>query len=136
MILARSEIKKRVGSDGLISDYSDDCLESCGYDLRFKKAYKIESDSFMGVSERKTPEVAEILVDPIVIKPKEYILIETLEAVKMPDDLMARILPRSSIFRMGCILATAVVDPGFQGTLTMGLFNQSEYDFTLEKKSR
>lgn len=136
MILGYAGIRKRVEEDGLIVNFSEDSLGGAGYDLRAGRAYGIISDSFLGVRERKTPDVSEIECESVALKPGEYILIESLEEVRMPDDLMARILPRSSLFRMGCALETAVVDPGYRGTLTMGLSNQSNQDFMLQKNAR
>jgi len=54
----------------------------------------------------------------------------------MPKNLMARILPRSTLFRAGCSLISAVVDPGYRGTLTMGLKNLSDTAFYLERGAR
>ncbi|MFH1788858.1 MAG: dCTP deaminase [Candidatus Altiarchaeota archaeon] len=136
MILGKSEILKRVGEDALISNFSEEGLGGAGYDLRVARAYTITTHSFLGVSERKTPKVAELTDESMIIRPKSFILIETLEEVNMPEDVMARILPRSSLFRMGCVLATAVVDPGYKGTLTMGLANLSSHDFVFEKNAR
>jgi len=127
---------KLVEEEKLIEHFSKDCLEGAGYDLRAGRAYTLESDSRVGVKDRRTPEVKEIIADKITLKPGKYVLIETLERVNMPHNLMARILQRSSIFRCGCMLATAVVDPGYCGTLTMGLKNASSQQFTLEKKAR
>ncbi|MDD5112240.1 MAG: dCTP deaminase [Candidatus Altiarchaeota archaeon] len=136
MILGNGSIGRLVAEHAMIEGYSDSCLESAGYDLRVGRAYHIMSDSFVGESERKTPEVKEINSQKITLKPNEYMLIETHEKVNMPSDIMARILPRSTIFRCGCTLVTAVVDPGYHGTLTMGLKNLSDREFTIEKMAR
>lgn len=136
MILAQSKITELVKKSKLIENFSDDCLEGAGYDLRVGKIYRIKSDSYLGKVKRKTPDVEEINVESYRLKPGEYVLIETVERVNMPTDMIARILPRSTIFRSGCSLITAVVDPGFEGTLTMGLKNLSGFNFTIEKKSR
>lgn len=136
MILAQSEIIELVKKSRLIDGFSNNCLEGAGYDLRVGKIYKIKSDSYLGENERKTPEIEEINSESYRLKPSEYVLIETVEKVNMPTNLIARILPRSTIFRSGCFLITAVVDPGFEGTLTMGLKNVSGFNFTIEKKSR
>jgi dCTP deaminase/dUTP pyrophosphatase len=136
MILGNEKIAKLTAEKKLIENFTPECLEPSGYDLRLGKAYRIKSDSFIGVSERKTPQVEEIKEEKILLKPGDYILVETLEKVNMPSDLMARILQRSSVFRCGCTLATAVVDPGYCGTLTMGLKNQSDQEFTIEKNAK
>ena len=136
MILGDSRILERVEKQKLIENFSKECLESTGYDLRVNRAYMLGSDSFIGVKERKTPEVVEIESNTFELNPGDYILVETLEKVNMPSDVMARILPRSSLFRCGCILATAVVDPGYTGTLTIGLKNASDKVFKLERNAR
>jgi len=54
----------------------------------------------------------------------------------MPGNLVARILPRSTVFRNGCALITALVDPSFKGTLTMGLKNLSGFEFRFQPGAR
>jgi dCTP deaminase len=63
--------------------------------------------------------------DPFVIHPGEFVLGRTLEWVKLPEDLVARIEGKSSLGRLGLIVhATAgFVDPGFEGTLTLEITN-------------
>ncbi|MBM3309590.1 MAG: dCTP deaminase [Candidatus Altiarchaeales archaeon] len=136
MILGDCRILRLVEEKKLLENYSSDCLESAGYDLRLGRAYKLASDSFIGVKDRRTPKVVELEGDSFTLKPGDYILVESLEKVNMPVNVMARILPRSSIFRCGCMLATAVVDPGFNGTLTMGLKNASDQEFKLERNAK
>ncbi len=136
MILARNRILLLVETKNLIEPFSEECLEGAGYDLRAEKFYRILSQSHIGVSGRKTPEIKQIESTTYTLLPGEYILVETLEKVNMPLEVAARILPRSSIFRCGCTLITALVDPGFKGTLTMGLKNLSDKKFTLEKGAR
>jgi len=135
MILGRSAILERV-SEGLIEDFSMDSVGGAGYDLRLDKIYRLNSDSLLGVSERKTPEVSDVEFESYTLAPGEYVLVETLEKVNMPSDLLARVLNRSSVFRCGCSLFNAVVDPGFCGTLTFGLKNLSENAFTVERGAR
>lgn len=136
MILGDARILKLVGEKNLVEGFNQECLGGAGYDLRLSKAYRLISDSLIGVKERRTPEVVEVRDNPLALKPDEYVLVETLEKVNMPENLMARILPRSSVFRCGCMLATAVVDPGYRGALTMGLKNVSDQKFTIERNAR
>ena len=71
-----------------------------------------------------------------MLAPGEYVLIETIEKVNMPENLIARVLNRSSLFRCGCSLFTAVVDPGYCGILTIGFKNLSEFPFEIEIGAR
>ena len=136
MILAEEKIRKLVAEQKLIENFDEQSLTCAGYDLRVGKFYRISGEPFLGIKERKLPTVTEEKTDKIKIAPQEYILIETIEKVHMPKDLMARVLNRSTLFRFGCTLKTAVVDPGYYGILTIGLKNLSNQTFTLEKGAR
>lgn len=136
MILGRERIFERVREDRLIEEFRGDCLEGAGYDLRVGRIYRLKSGGYIGVSSRDNPAVEEVRFDEYPLEPGEYILFETVERVNMPDDLMARILPRSSVFRAGCSLMNAVVDPGYEGTLTLGLRNLSRHVFRFERGAR
>lgn len=135
MVLGRSRILELVES-GLIEGYEESCLGGAGYDLRLDRIYKIGTDSLLGVKDRRTPDIEEVSFDSYTLVPGEYVLVETLEKVNMPADVVARVLNRSSVFRCGASLYNAVVDPGFAGTLTFGLKNLSDKRFTVEKGAR
>lgn len=58
--------------------------------------------------------------------PHEYILVSTLESIKVPDDLMAVLYPRSSTNRRGLSLdLTGIIDSGYQGQLTLPIRNNT-----------
>jgi dCTP deaminase len=62
--------------------------------------------------------------EEIVLHPGEFVLGSTLEYLSMPADLMAYVIGRSTIGRLGLIIATAThVAPGYKGTLTLELTN-------------
>ena len=136
MILSREKILELVKREKLIENFSEDCLEGAGYDLRLGRIYRLKEGGFLGASDRKTPDVEEIQFEEYTLKPGEYVLVETIEKVNIPENLIARVLPRSSLFRCGCSLFTALVDPGYTGALVFGLKNLSEFEFRLEKKTR
>ena len=56
--------------------------------------------------------------------PQEYVLVSSLETVKIPSDLMAILYPRSSTNRKGLSLdLTGVVNSGYEGQLTFPIRN-------------
>ncbi len=137
MILAKSEIEKLVAKNPpLIENFKEESLQGAGYDLRLDVLYKVKSDAKLGITSRKLPEVEEICKDVYVIKPNEYYLVKTVEKINMPNNLIARILPRSTLFRCGVYIFTALVDPGYKGTLIFGIKNFSNYEFKIERFAR
>lgn len=136
MILGYAEILKRVREDKLLESCEGGNIGGAGVDLRLKAVYRPKSEAKLGKLERKTPDIEEVEEDCITVKPGEYLLVETVEKVNMPNDLLARILPRSSLYRCGGGLRHAVVDPGYKGTLTFGLKNEGFFDLHLERGAR
>ena len=60
------------------------------------------------------------------LSPQEYILVSTLESLKVPRDLMAVLYPRSSINRRGLSLdLTGIIDSGYEGQLTLPIRNST-----------
>lgn len=68
----------------------------------------------------------------ITIHPHQFMLAQTLEYLRLPSDLMAYVVGRSTWGRLGLIVATAVgIHPGFAGSLTLELRNLGETPLTL-----
>ena len=58
--------------------------------------------------------------------PQEYILVSTLEAIKMPTDIMGVLYPRSSTNRKGLSLdLTGIIDAGYEGQLILPIRNNT-----------
>ncbi len=58
--------------------------------------------------------------------PQEYILVSTLESIKIPADLMAVLYPRSSTNRKGLSLdLTGIIDAGYEGQLVLPIRNNT-----------
>jgi dCTP deaminase len=63
----------------------------------------------------------------LTIHPHQLVLAHTLEYIRLPQDLMAYVVGRSSFGRLGLIVATAVgVHPNFYGPLTLEIRNLGE----------
>ena len=63
--------------------------------------------------------------DAFIIHPNEFALATTLEYVKIPDDLVARVEGRSSMGRLGVTMhvTAGFIDPGFEGKITLEISN-------------
>lgn len=115
--------------------------EGAGFDLRIGEAFHIgKGESFLGVDERKTPEVVSFAKcgkeKGIILKPGSFILVKTIEKVNLPKDIAAIFRPRSTLSRSGIDLFTATASPGYSGELTFGMANSGDNDFKLEMGAR
>ncbi|MDI6825663.1 MAG: dCTP deaminase [Candidatus Aenigmarchaeota archaeon] len=139
VVLGYEEIKELIKSKKLLENVDGNNIQPAGVDLRVKCIYRLKNGGYIGTKKGQNPEVENIcnkLGNKFTLKPNEFVLVETMEKVNMPNDLLAIILPRSSLFRCGVSLHTAVVDPGFIGTLTFGMKNLSEHPFEIEIGSK
>ena len=58
--------------------------------------------------------------------PNEYVLVSTLESIKIPNNLMAVLYPRSSTNRKGMSLdLTGIIDAGYEGQLILPIRNNT-----------
>lgn len=153
-VLGINEIYKRIKKHGLIKNLGNRDLknpEGVGIDLRLGSVHKIikggafiEGDSGQVLGNRKgvkTKEVAkfqEEKVDQVwvIIKPGEYFLVQTVEEINTPKDLMPLVHTRTSLFRSGLLLLNSKTDPGYCGQLTMGLTNLSPFTVKLQLGAR
>ncbi len=149
MIIGIDEVLKRVKKEKLIENLGLRDLknpEGVGLDLRLGAVYKItEGGAFIEANLGKRKGVKTELIaeykkrgrqKSIIIKPGEYFLVSTLEKINTPKDLMPVVYPRTSLFRAGLLLLNSKTDPGYSGTLTMGLKNLSDFPVTLELGAR
>jgi deoxycytidine triphosphate deaminase len=136
MFLGKAELLRRIKLEGLLEKLNPGSVQGAGVDLRIERLYEPVTEASLHQKGRKLPGLREIRGNPFILKPGIYYLCTTREEVNMPKDLVAFILPRSTLFRCGVSLRTAVVDPGYSGILTIGIKNEGPHDFILEKGSR
>jgi dCTP deaminase len=95
------------------------------WDLTEQGRIALQLDHLQGGSahfeavELKEGQVFDIL-------PGEYVLVSTLEAIHMPDDVMATMYPRSSVNRQGLSVdLSGIVDAGYEGHLIIPVRNNN-----------
>lgn len=75
-------------------------------------------------NSREPIEYETMVSDSFWIPAHGFVLVRTREVIGISDRLFAKIEGRSSVGRLGLIVETAgVVDPGFQGSVTLELVN-------------
>lgn len=61
----------------------------------------------------------------ILIKPKQLVVIITLESLDLPADIIGRVLTKGKLFSVGLLPVNTYADPGFYGQLGMVFYNLS-----------
>lgn len=80
------------------------------------------------------PDYETFTDDNMIIKPGEFILAATMEHFAFPNDISGIVKGRSSIGRIGLSVQNAgFIDPGFNGTITLELKNDSNIPICLPK---
>jgi dCTP deaminase len=111
-----------------------------GTDFQVMRRTSLTHLDLMKDPERLSQEVRQQMLhvkvkptEPFILHPGEFALASTLEYIKIPLDLAARLEGRSTWGRLGLqIHATAgFVDPGFCGVLTFELSNVSNIPLPL-----
>lgn len=107
----------------IIPKPSEKSIQPCSVDLHLGNELKtIEGESI------------DILHDSYKLKPHEFLLGSTLEYVEIPNYLCGQVEGKSSIARLGitCHQTAGYIDAGYNGNITLELFNCSNKEFELE----
>ena len=107
-IRVQNEARKQLGSSGLVYPFHERAtfmgmsygLSACGYDVR----------------------VAETLS----LYPQAFMLASTFEHFDLPSYLVGRVCDKSSWARQGLTVQNTVLEPGWDGYLTLELTNHSQ----------
>lgn len=144
MILSAQSIRKRVllargpewaseaGKNGLlnIEPFFDQAqivagmtfgLGPAGYDIRIGKIDRqllVWNDSYNDLVEED--------VQSWNVAPGDFVLLSSLERVTIPFDILASVVDKSSMARKGLALQNTVLEPGWEGYITLELSNHSD----------
>ena len=117
------------------------------FDFRVGAMYDYADTSpkgFLGIEKRDTPDVEFIAKydfdldkqQVVSLNPREYVLVETIEKVNLPEKISLRFTPRTTLQRNGILLITSNASPGNSGGLTFGMYNLGNVQFKLEMGAR
>ena len=113
-------------------------LQPASIDLRLGRHFlKIDENTLESLSLDSELPYIQIEKDEIVIPPHSFLLATTVERIRIPANVTAFVEGRSSIGRMGLFIQNAGwVDPGFEGTITLELFNANRLPLRLASGRR
>lgn len=113
-------------------------IQPASVDVRLGDTFSIVEDSPSGVVTMDHQiHYKTITTDTYVLLPGQFVLATTMEYFDLPDHLTAFVEGRSSLGRMGLFIQNAGwVDPGFQGEITLELFNANRCAIQLQAGRR
>ena len=119
-ILGDRDITGLIAQGFLISEnFSEKSVTPNGYDFRAHQI-RIDGSDF----------------DKIDLMPGKFALISSLEYFNMPKNVIGNIWLRSSFARKGLIGTFGVIDAGYQGNITVGLYNAGPSSVALKTEER
>ena len=139
MILSDRTLKLMIESGELYVDpLKENSIQPASIDCHLGDHYLIVDDFNMGTLKLDEEiRYREVVSETLTLPPRSFLLATTAEYVKMPKDLTAFVEGRSSIGRMGLFIQNAGwVDPGFEGRITLELFNANSLPIELQAGRR
>lgn len=139
MILSDGTLKSMLESGELgIDPVQENSIQPASVDCHLGKDYLVVEDRQMHTLDLDSEIIyRKIEGDTITIPPHSFLLATTEEYVKLPDNLTAFVEGRSSIGRMGLFIQNAGwVDPGFEGQITLELYNANSLPIRLKAGRR
>src|SRR6478672_6176677 len=134
MVLSDATISRLLAEGRIeIDPYDDALLQPSSVDVRV--------DRFFRVFHNNRYPFIDVEVEqehPFVLHPGEFVLGSTLERIKLPDDLVARLEGKSSLGRLGLLIHSTAgfIDPGWDGHVTLELSNVANLPVTIYPKMK
>lgn len=134
MILSDITIREAIASGELeISPLTPESVQPASVDCRLGSHYLVVEDKDMGMLTLDSEIIyREFNGETITIPPHSFLLATTMERVRLPQNLTAFVEGRSSVGRIGLFIQNAGwVDPGFEGCITLELYNANSLPIRL-----
>jgi len=126
---------REMSQNGMITPYCEDLvgkgvvsygLSSYGYDIRVSNEFKIFTNINAEVVDPKNfdeKNVVDFKGDVCIVPPNSFALARTVEYFKIPPNVLAICLGKSTYARCGIIVNVTPFEPGFKGHITIEISN-------------
>ncbi|OGG95453.1 MAG: dCTP deaminase, partial [Candidatus Lambdaproteobacteria bacterium RIFOXYD2_FULL_50_16] len=139
MILSDRKINQLLASGELrIDPISPEQVQPASVDLKLGRHFlKVAENNLTHLDLENPAEYEEVEQEELILPPHSFILATTMEYIALPNNLTAFVEGRSSIGRMGLFIQNAGwVDPGFEGEITLELYNANHLPILLRAGRR
>src|ERR1700736_4993405 len=140
MVLSDRTIRRMIAEERIgIAPYDPGLLQPSSLDVRVDRYFRVFRNSrypFIDVKQAQEELTELVEIDdetPFILHPGEFVLGSTLERVRLPDDLVARLEGKSSLGRLGLLIHSTAgfIDPGWDGHVTLELSNVANLPITI-----
>src|SRR3989440_10936742 len=140
MILSDRSIMEEIRAGRVVIDpFDEKCVQPSSVDLHVDRTFRTFHNARYPYIDVKSPmpELTELVTvegdTPFILHPGEFVLGSTLERVRLPDDLVARLEGKSSLGRLGLLIHSTAgyIDPGWDGHVTLELSNVANLPVTI-----
>ena len=139
MILSDGSIRELMRKKELeISPITDEQIQPASVDCTLGTHFlRVDDAERTHLDFDREIKYTDIESDKIVIAPQSFLLATTNEYIKLPNHITSFVEGRSSIGRMGLFIQNAGwVDAGFEGRITLELFNANSLPIVLSSGRR
>jgi dCTP deaminase len=140
VVLSDRTIRRHIAEGRIEIDPFDEALvQPSSVDVRVDRYFRVFHNARYPYIDVKQPQedLTELVeVDgetPFILHPGEFVLGSTLERIRLPDDLVARLEGKSSLGRLGLLIHSTAgfIDPGWDGHVTLELSNVANLPITI-----
>ena len=140
MVLSDATISRLVAEGRIeIDPYEEGLLQPSSVDVRVDRYFRVFRNNrypFIDVKQAQEELTELVEIDPetpFILHPGEFVLGSTLERIRLPDDLVARLEGKSSLGRLGLLIHSTAgfIDPGWDGHVTLELSNVANLPITI-----
>jgi len=140
VVLSDRTIERLIGEGRIAIDpYDASLIQPSSVDVRVDRYFRVFHNArypFIDVKQPQDALTEEVEIsddEPFILHPGEFVLGSTLERVRLPDDLVARLEGKSSLGRLGLLIHSTAgfIDPGWDGHVTLELSNVANLPITI-----
>ena len=129
---------------GLVDNYTfeelskNNQIQPASLDIRLGNTFAVIEDTYNNIITMSDEiKYKKIKTDKYILMPGQFVLATTMEYFKLPINITAFVEGRSSLGRMGLFIQNAGwVDPGFEGEITLELYNANRCAIELQAGRR
>lgn len=122
LIYEKEVVKAASGFPAIITEGDSKQIQQNGIDLRISNLVKLTDKFMISEKNKQWPVCTNVLKDSNgfwFMEGGSVFSAETMEEVKVPEDMCAMVIQRSSLNRGGVLVSTGLWDSGFHGRLAV-----------------